>query len=155
MNPTRPTAVEWPVRHIVCPLAARDVTGAIRELATTLEGAPGVIDTAQLMREVHARESQAPTYLGGGVAMPHARSTAVDRLAVAVGLSREGMRWGSSRELARLVFLVGVPREDDGAYLEMVRKITQTIRHLEWLEQAMACPDAPALARLLEQTIHF
>lgn len=143
----------WPVEHIACPLVAKDAAGAIHELAGRLATAPGVLDADALVAAVEAREAHSPTYLGGGIAMPHARTDAVDRLVVAVGLSQQGLAWGSPRELARLVFLVGVPREHVTSYLEMVRKITQAVRRLDWIEQAMASRDAAALAQHLRTTI--
>jgi len=145
----------WPLDHIACPLVSRESGAAIRELAGKLAHAPGMLDTAGLLHAVETREAQAPTYLGGGIAMPHARTTAVDRLVIAVGLSEQGLAWGSHRELARLVFLVGVPRDEVRGYLDMVRRVTQAVRTLDWIEQAIACRDAAALAQHLRATIRF
>lgn len=155
MKPAETAPAAWPLAHIACPLRARDRAGTIRELVGLVAAAPGVSHPAHLLAAIEVREAQAPTYLGGGVAMPHARTDAVDQMVVAVGLSREGLRWGSSRELARLVFLVGVPRDQASGYLEMVRRITQTVRRIDWIEQAIACNDAAALARLLSTSIHL
>lgn len=148
-------ATSWPVEHIACPLVARDPSGVIRELAGRISSAPGVIDATALVEAIETREAQSPTYLGGGIAMPHARTTAVDHLVIAVGLSEQGLAWGSHRELARLVFLVGVPRDEVRGYLEMVRRITQAVRSLDWIEQAIACRDAASLAQHLRSTIRL
>ena len=155
MNPNTQRTELWTVDHVACPLTARDAAGAIDEIARTLKHAPGVVDLPALTRAVQVRETHASTYLGGGVAIPHARTDAVDHLVIGVGLSREGLRWGPSIELARLVFLIGVPRDDDQAYLAVVRRITQTVRRLAWIEAAVTCSDAPALVRLLRDTIAF
>ena len=153
MNPTHPAVIEWSVQHVTCPLRASDPLGAIRELAHVLAANSAVHDSAALVDAVIAREAQAPTYLGGGVAMPHARTSAVDRLVIAVGLSHEGLNWGSREEMARLVFLVGIPRNNEDGYLDVVRRITQVVRRLEWLEEAMTCRDSAALAALLSRTM--
>ncbi len=153
MKVTQTPAAAWPVGQIVCPLTARTSSGAIRELAQCFTSVPGVLDLPALVEAVESRENLARTYLGGGVAMPHARTDAVERLLIAVGVSQEGLDWGMPNEFARLVFLVGVPRDEDSGYMAMVRRITQTVRHLDWIERAVACRDASALASLLESTI--
>ncbi|MBE2214381.1 MAG: PTS sugar transporter subunit IIA [Opitutaceae bacterium] len=155
MDRRAPSTPSWPIELIACPLAAHDAAGAIRELGARLAVAPGVLDGAALIEAIETRERQATTYLGGGIAMPHARTTAVDRLVVAVGLSPNGLAWSSPRELARLVFLVGVPREEVRGYLEMVRRITQAVRRIDWIEQAVACRDAAELAQHLRDTIEL
>lgn len=155
MKATQQPAAAWPVRQIVCPLMASTSAAAIRELAQCLGSAPGVIDVPGLVQAIESRESQARTYLGGGVAMPHARTAAVERLVVAVGVSQRGLDWGMPQEFARLIFLVGVPRDEDSGYMAMVRRITQAVRNLDWIERAVACPNASALARLLESTIQL
>lgn len=145
----------WPVEHIVCPLVSTDARSVIRELAALLSAAPGMMNPDQFLLDVEERETQSPTYLGGGIAIPHARTSAVSRIVVAVGQSRHGIGWGSHRELARLVLLVGVPRDEIPGYLEAVRRITQTVRRIDWIEQAMACKDAATLSRLLQSTIEL
>lgn len=153
MSPTPDGHDLWSADRIACPLPVHDRTAAIRDLAGRLASAPGVVDAHALLAAIETREAQASTYLGGGVAMPHARSDAVNRLAVAVGLAPRGIDWGVPRELARLIFLVGVPRDTDRDYLEMLRAITQAVRRLEWIEQAVACRDAAALLAHLQATI--
>lgn len=153
MNLKSQRAELWTVDHVACPLRAEDAAGAIGEIAQALRAAPGMLDVPALVQAVRQRETQASTYLGGGVAIPHARTDAVDQLVIGVGLSRQGLRWGPSIELARLVFLVGVPRDEDHGYLAVVRRITQTVRHVAWIEAAAACRDASALVRLLRDTI--
>ncbi len=153
MSPGNAVAAPWSAEQISCPLHATDSAGTIRELASRLATAPGVMDPAALLRDIEFREAESPTYLGGGVAMPHARTPAVNRLVVAVGISRNGVHWGSSRELARLIFLVGVPREQVRDYLDLVRRITQAVRRIEWIEQAVTCTDALSLAALLKASI--
>lgn len=153
MRTKEENATAWELDHIACPLLAREAGGVIRELAARLSVSASVKSPASLLEALEAREARSHTYLGGGIAMPHARTHAVDRVVIAVGLSRAGIAWGSDRESARLVFLVGVPRDGDTRYMDIVRRITGSVRRLDWIERATACRDSEALHALLTETI--
>jgi fructose-specific phosphotransferase system IIA component len=90
-------------------LQATDKVSAIRELAQMLERAGRVSSAEDYVADVLKREAQVPTSLGRGLAIPHARSSAVIETAVAIGRSK-GIDWDpEDEEPVTLVFLLAVP----------------------------------------------
>ncbi|MDD3643212.1 MAG: PTS sugar transporter subunit IIA, partial [Candidatus Krumholzibacteria bacterium] len=63
---------------------------AIDELVDLLCGAYRLRDRDGILEAVRRREETASTGVGMGLAVPHAKTDAVDRLYMAVGLSRGG-----------------------------------------------------------------
>lgn len=69
-----------------------------------------VIETQQVVRSVLERESQLPTAIGQGVAVPHARLSDIAKPIVAVGRSAKPLGFGAPDKVpVRLVFLILTP----------------------------------------------
>jgi PTS system fructose-specific IIC component len=131
-------------------LVAPNAPAAIRQLGASLAGAPGVVDAAQLVVDVLAREVLVPTYLGRGLALPHARTDAVTARVVAIGRSAEGVPFGPQNEPAQLIVLIGCPRAEVGAYLEFSKLLLRRLRQPAILAELLATPDTAEFLKLLE-----
>lgn len=143
----------WGEDCVICPLTAGNPRDAIRQLAARLAERPGMRDPGEFQRAVELREAENTTYLGAGIALPHARTDAVDRVIVAAGGAPAGISWPTEAESARMVFLIGVPQKLVREYLELVRRISKAARQRDWLEQAVHSAHPAALAGLLRTTI--
>ena len=126
-QPRRQRFVEY-VREgaFVATLEARTSAAAIDELACRLAQQVGLPaeDTAA---NVQARERAAPTGLGGGVAIPHARLSGLARAQVAVGISRVGLDFSApDGKLSHVIFVVLTPKEDEQIQLAIVADIART-----------------------------
>lgn len=149
MSDNRVLASLWRPELVASPLSAREPLGVIRELAQLLADNSAVDPDAGLLEALEAREAQAPTFIGRGVALPHARLPKVHQAALAVGASADGITWGENGEKAYLVFLVAVPRDHVREYLDLVSRITKVARVSGWAA-SMARHDNPgALATAL------
>ncbi|HEY8479098.1 MAG TPA: fructose PTS transporter subunit IIA [Spirillospora sp.] len=74
-----------------------------------------VTDSAGFVAAVHRREAEGTTGIGDGVAIPHGKTDAIKRPAVAFARVPEGVDWESlDGEPVRLVFLIGVPEAAAG-----------------------------------------
>jgi len=71
--------------------ASRDE--AIRQLAMRLVALGKITDSDAFLTEVFYRETQGPTALGEGLAVPHGKSAAVKEAAFAVATLREPLAW--------------------------------------------------------------
>jgi mannitol/fructose-specific phosphotransferase system IIA component (Ntr-type) len=101
---------------------------AIEELTLCLETADRIQDAPAFLEAVLNRELDMPTFIEG-VALPHARSAAVNRLSVAVGLCPAGIAWGRDRRrIAKVVFLFAVPLTEAGGYMSLLSGISRFIR---------------------------
>jgi fructose PTS system EIIBC or EIIC component len=130
-------------------LAAPDAAEAIRQLAGSLAGVPGVADVERLTADVLARETVVPTFLGHGLALPHARTDAVTARVVAIGRCEAGVPFGAQGELARLIVLIGCPRREVNAYLAFSKELLGRLRQGTTREQLLATRDPAQFLKLL------
>lgn len=106
-------------------------------LALLLEGAGRLESASAFVHDVQERESLTSTYMENGVAVPHARSSAVRVPSIAFGRSLEGIRYGDdeSAPLARLVFMLAVPATVSSAeYMSMLAMLARLLMHAAFRE---------------------
>lgn len=114
--------------QVVVPLAARDKSGIIAELAGHLVERTGG-RAEDVVRAVEERESVLSTGIGFGVAIPHARSSAVSELAVVGGVSAEPIPFDSiDGEPVRLFFLIVGPEASAGLHVKILSRIARLVR---------------------------
>ena len=106
--------------------------GAIKELVDRLHHEGAVADSLRFLQAVLERDDLQSTVIGEGIALPHARSTAVTRLAIAVGLAPEQISYPSADAFSAVgtIVLVAVPADAVDSYLSI----------LGCLASALGCP---------------
>ena len=115
-------------RHIALRLKSRRPANTLREIIGLLEKTGSVLQPADFLAQVLARERVNSTLIENGVAFSHARTALVDQIVLAVGRSRAGIPWNDKGERARLIFVVAVPQRLVNDYLVLVgtlARITQ------------------------------
>lgn len=101
----------------------------IDELIEKLD-AENVLDSKTQFKEaILNRESQSTTGLGMGIAIPHGKSDAVNRPAVAFGIKRDGVDWESLDGTdVNLVFMIAVPKAAAGnAHLNILQMLSRKL----------------------------
>ena len=111
----------------------------MRELVNRVVEA-GVVEDADLMYErLVEREELGSTAIGQGVAIPHCKMEKLDRVVMAVGLSRRGVEFESEDgEPVQLFFLIVSPADTPAAHLRSLAAISKWVkadRHVERLLQ--------------------
>ena len=72
-----------------------------------------------------ARENLSTTGIGEGVAIPHAKSKAVDKAALAAAVSKEGVDYESfDGSLANLIFMIAAPEGANDTHLEVLSRLS-------------------------------
>lgn len=135
-------------------LAMNSTCTIISERQTTLPGCGRHLDTiSMLCRELaelhfpeHAealmasaleREALEATYVGRGLAVPHARVEGLPAAAVYVAQCESGIPW--PQEAADTVVLLAVPAEQPDLYLQLLGKL------MRWRMKGLNCADLRAL----------
>lgn len=128
-------------------LAAADKEAAIASLARRLEADGAVSSVSGYVEAVLAREALYSTAVGHGVAIPHGKTDAVSRPAVAVGRLRQALPWagtgagegagdddgrtvgaGDGDELVHTVFLLAVPEAQTGdTHLRILARLARLL----------------------------
>ncbi len=113
--------------HITLALHAGTRDEALREIIATMRGENKLADPEKFFSEVRAREEAHSTYMGNGVALPHARTDLVQQIIFAVGRSEEGVVFGAEGERAHLLFVIAVPRRMVNDYLVCVGALARVV----------------------------
>lgn len=135
--------------RLVVPVTARDKHGVIAALARTLVGRGGG-DLAQVIAAVEERESVLSTGIGFGVAIPHARCSAVPELTVVGGVTAEPVPFDSiDGEPVRLVFLIVGPEASAGLHVKILSRIARLVRRDAVRQQLVEAKTPDELYHLL------
>ena len=104
-------------QSVTLELKAQTCDDALREIIATMNCEGKVGEPEKLFREVLARERAHSTFMGRGVAFPHARTNLVNQICLGIGRSRAGISFGAQGELAHLIFVIAVPQRMVTNYL--------------------------------------
>lgn len=114
--------------RVVVPLAARDKAGVIAELTRHLVNRSGG-GYSEVLGAVAEREAVLSTGIGFGVAIPHARSSAVSELSIVCGVSPVPVPYDSiDGEPVRLFFLIVGPESSAGQHVKILSRIARLVR---------------------------
>lgn len=134
-------------QDIVVPLAARDKRGAIKELIQLLLKNGKISNEDEVYNAVMLREDKVGTGLENSIAVPHAKTKAVHKIAAAVGISPEGIDFDSlDGNPAKLIFLIIAPPDQSGAHIALLSEIARLTKY------ATLCEDL-AEAKSVEKVI--
>ena len=116
-------------KFICTELTAETKDEAIEELANLIKSCPEINNFDQFVKDVFEREAALSTGIGHNVAIPHARSQAVDKLIVAFGISHKGIDFKAVDEKpVHLVFLIGVPHKKVDNYIKVLAYLTRLLK---------------------------
>ncbi|AGX06395.1 putative PTS mannose-specific enzyme IIBCA component [Bacillus sp. NRRL B-14911] len=130
---------------------ARD--DVIDELIERFDAA-GVLSSKEAYKQaILNREAQSSTGLGMNIAIPHGKSNAVKRPAVAFGIKREGVDWSSLDGTdAKLIFMIAVPEQAAGdAHLKILQMLSRKLMDDEFREQLLKAESKEQAYQLLEE----
>ena len=126
--------------------ASRDE--AIRQLTMRLVALGKITDGDAFLAEVYRRESQGPTALGEGLAVPHGKSSAVNEAAFAVATLSEPLEWEGvdGPENVELIVLLAIPPAEAGStHIQVLTALTSRLADDALRERVMAARTAEDL----------
>jgi len=142
-------------RHIALQLKSRRQANALREIIGLLEKTGRVLQPAEFLAQVLARERVNSTLGENGVAFPHARTELVDQIALAIGRSRAGIPWNNKGERARLIFVVAVPQRLVNDYLVLVGTLARITQDKEQRAALLAAATPAEFIETLRSAASF
>jgi mannitol/fructose-specific phosphotransferase system IIA component (Ntr-type) len=137
-------------RIVKVPLESATRDGVIDELVGVLWAAGLLSDREAARAAVMEREAKGSTGLAEGVAVPHGKTPAVKDLAIAIGVSREGVDFGAlDGQASRLFFLIMAPPDKAGPHIEALAEIARMARSKAFCRALSGARDAAELVELL------
>lgn len=106
-----------------------------------------------LLRILQRRENLGSTGVGRGIAIPHCRSLAVNRLRLAFGHARNGVEFQAidSKPVASLFLIVAPPLEISNQYLPVLGRIAQFAGKPDVPDRLAALRSSEDFFKLLEE----
>lgn len=115
--------------------------------------ASGVLSSKQDFKQaILKREGESSTGLGMNIAIPHGKSSAVTKPAVAFGIKRDGVDWKSLDGTdAKLIFMIAVPEKAAGdAHLKILQMLSRKLMDGSFREQLLEVTTKEEAYKLLE-----
>lgn len=114
---------------IAAPLKAADKPGVIAELVDLLDSGGLLSSREDVLGAVLQRESLGSTGLEKGIAIPHAKTTAIKDIALAIGISPGGIEFQAlDGQPSRVFFLILAPPDQSGPHIEALSEIAQATK---------------------------
>ncbi len=116
--------------QIVLEIKAQNKENAIKEVASLLKKSPEIVNFDTFIKDIFKREELRSTGIGNGIALPHARTDAVENFLIAFGRSEKGIEFDSiDGKPVHLIFVMGTP-ENRGLnhYLKILARFDRFLR---------------------------
>lgn len=137
---------------MILALQAKTKGEVIDELAEKLAEAGAVSDVEAFKRAIWAREQQSTTGVGDGVAIPHAKTAAVKRPAVAFGRSAEGIDYESlDGKPSHLFFMIAAPEGGEQTHLEALARLSSMLMDASFRAQLETASSEEEIVRLFAE----
>ncbi len=136
--------IEVMERELVIPeLKSKNKDEVIKEMASKFKET-GVIKNEDLfIKAIKTREALESTAIGGGIAIPHARSDTVGKLTVALGKSTEGVDFESlDGRPVHLIFMIACPPSATKTYLQILARVARLCKTEQMREGLIKAKDA-------------
>ncbi|MED0655027.1 fructose-specific PTS transporter subunit EIIC [Anoxybacillus geothermalis] len=137
---------------MILALQAKTKGEVIDELAEKLAEAGAVSDVEAFKQAIWAREKQSTTGVGDGVAIPHAKTAAVKRPAVAFGRSAEGIDYESlDGKPSHLFFMIAAPEGGEQTHLEALARLSSMLMDASFRAQLETASSEEEIVRLFAE----
>ncbi len=136
----------------VIDMQARTKKEALRELADRIASATRGLEPKALLDLLLEREKLGSTAMGDGIAIPHARIEALDRLVASFGRSRQGLNFESLDEKpTHLFFLLVAPGKEGSAHLRLLASLSRQVAKPDFRARLLEAEAAAELLGLFEE----
>ena len=138
---------------MIC-LALENTTkeNVIKELAELLKNSENITDFDMFLKDVFEREKLGATGIGNEIAIPHARTDAVNNIIIAFGRASQGIDFnGIDNKPVKLVFLMGTPKKDVNKYLQVLAHLTRLLKKESFRQQLLEAQNAGEILNAIRE----
>ncbi|MCK5188169.1 MAG: PTS sugar transporter subunit IIA, partial [Deltaproteobacteria bacterium] len=137
-------------QRVVLNLVSRTKEDAIRELVQAVSTSNKIHDKEELFKRVLEREQIEATGIGEGVAIPHARTDAIEGISVCLGISRKGIDYGSIDDKpVHILLLLAASESAQEAYLNTLACAASLFNDKKFCQDIIGCTEPAQVLRLL------
>ena len=134
-------------------LKAKDKESALSEMVDGLIAGTSITNKETVLQMLLSRENLGSTAVGPGVAFPHGRTLAVQKLIILVARSESGISFGSEdEEPTHLFFMLIAPPQDSGhQYIKSLAVLTDKMQDPKLRDALMKATDYESLCEALKK----
>ena len=119
-------------------LESKNKNAVIRELYNNLKQTNLIKDEEQGLNDIFKREDMGSTGIGKRIALPHAKTKAVDELMITFGISKNGISYNSvDDENVNIFFMFLCPENKTREYLKVLARISRLIREEKFVNDLL------------------
>lgn len=123
----------------------------MEELLGVLVSAGLVHDPKSALKALMEREAKMPTALQNGLALPHAKTDAVDRLVAALATKPEGVEFGSIDGLPTTLFVMTLsPLNRAGPHIQFLAEVGRILGDDEVRRRVLGATTPEEVARAMD-----
>lgn len=128
-----------------------DKRGAVNRLVDLMEKSGCLKDKESYKAAVLKREGEGSTGIGEGIAIPHAKTDAVVKPALASMIVRTGVDYESlDDEPAHLFFMIAAPADGADVHLEVLSRLSRMLMDDDFREALMSAPDRETYLKVID-----
>lgn len=136
--------------HVKVPLASRTKDDVLRELVEVAAREYGEAVEQAMLAAVREREQVLSTGIGGGIAIPHGKTTVVDHLIVVAGVAETPIDFDAlDAKPVSLFFLLVGPESASGVLVKALSRISRLLRREALRESLRASTSSEDFLRSL------
>jgi len=95
-------------------------------------------DKDKLLKDIWKRETVSSTGLENHIAIPHAKTDAVDEITIAIGMNKDGVDFNSLDDLpAKIFVMLLVPENKKGPHVMLISEVALLLEEMEQVEELL------------------
>ncbi|MBB5174233.1 PTS fructose transporter subunit IIABC [Texcoconibacillus texcoconensis] len=123
---------------IILDLQSETKETVIDEMVTCLSEKKRIDDHNAFKGSILERESQSSTGVGEGVAIPHAKSSAVKEATIALGRTKKGVDFDSlDNQPVHLIFMIAAPEGANDAHLQALSRLSTLLMDASFRKEVL------------------
>jgi fructose-specific phosphotransferase system IIA component len=135
--------------NVLLDVQAKSSVAAIRELAGLLTDDDAIQNHKQFVSDVIRREQVSTTGIGHGVAVPHAHEDFIRRQILALGISKEGVNFGSmDGNPVHIIALLATPKKHHKQHMELLAGLSRLLQHDSVRESLIEAVDGQSVVEV-------
>ncbi len=138
--------------HLVVFLQASSRDEALEALVDQLAKKKKLKDKDRFFKAILEREKIVSTGIGMGVAVPHAKLKGLNEFFIAIGIQKNtGLEWNAlDKAPVRIIFMIGGPDDRQTEYLQILSRLTHTVKDEEIRKKLLKAQEAEEVLKLFE-----
>ena len=133
-------------------LKSKTIQDVINEMVELLDKNGILNNKNEFKKEILEREELSSTGFGNGIAIPHAKTSAVKIPRVAVGISKDGFDFDSvDGNKANLIFMIAAGDDDNDLHLKTLSHLAQNLMDDEFVKEILNSKSKKEIVQLLSR----